>query len=77
MADAFFKTPQTVFLKLMVSGLPWWVQWLRFHASKAGGKASITCRGAKIPVVLRVAKKKKIDDAFTIGELILLPQIKS
>ena len=41
MVDAFFKTPQMVFLKLMVSGLPWWVQWLRFHASKAGAKSSI------------------------------------
>ena len=33
--------------------------------------------GSQDPSGTQSGKKKKIDDAFTIGELILLPQIKS
>ena len=35
------------------------VQWLRLHASNAGGTGSVPGKGTKIPHVVRCGKKKK------------------
>ena len=40
-------------------GLPWGVQWLRLHATTAGGVGSIPGRGTKIPHAGQCGQKIK------------------
>ena len=52
-------TGRFLFLKNFEGGTSLAVQWLRLHASIAGGAGSIPDRGTKIPHAMRCSQKKK------------------
>ena len=48
-----------IYIQTAIWGLPWQVQWLRFHTSNAGGVGLIIGWGTKIPHAMGPPKNKK------------------
>jgi len=48
-----------IYIQTAIWGLPWQVQWLRFHTSNAGGVGLIIGWGTKIPHAMGPPKNKQ------------------